>query len=252
MKKLFFFVWICFLFFACQNNKNQIVIDGTLQNAHHELVRLALVGADEQIVFDSVRVKDGKFHFSIPAETVDRLAKTKSPMMYQLSVSYDNSMTTLAQCGEHLEISADVRNLAGTYRIKGGKEAVLFGQLDSALSVFVNANQELFKVYEAQIENDSVRASVEQQYVKLVAQHREYLENFIRQHSDNMASYIAFYQSYNRRNFFSEQDDYALLKQITQSLKKQFPDNPYMEKMELRLQVLELLEQQRKEYNDTH
>lgn len=252
MKRMVYAVLVSFLFVACQNNKNQIVIDGTLQNAHHELVRLALVGADEQIVVDSVRVKDGKFQFSIPAETVERLAKTKSPMMYRLSVAYDNSMTTAAKCGEHLRISADARNLAGTYRISGGTEAVLFGQLDSALSVFSTATQKLYKNYQEHIGSDSVRASVERQYVEMVDLHRRYLENFIKQHPDNMASYIAFYQSYNRRNFFSEVDDFAILKQITQALKKQFPDNPYMEKMDLRLQVLELQEQQRKEYNDTH
>jgi len=252
MRKFFYCILTCLLFVSCQNHKNQIVIDGVLQNAHHEWVRLSLVGADNQTVIDSVRVKDGEFHFTIPSETIESLAKTKSPMMYQLSVAYDNSMTTAAQPGEHLNISADARNLAGTYRVNGGTEAVLLGQLDSALSVFSVANQKLYKVYQEQIENDSVRADIEQKYVEMVGQHRRFLENFIRQHPNNLASYIAFYQSYNRRNFFSEIEDYTLLKQITNALNKQYPDNPYLEKMQLRLEVIELQEQQRKEYNDTH
>ena len=227
-------------------------MEGTLQNAHREVVRLAIVGADGETIVDSVRVKEGAFKFSIPAETIERYVQRDLPMMYRLILSYDNQMTTMARCGEHLKINADARNLAGTYRISGGTEAVLFGQLDSALSVFVRQNEKLYDIYQQQLDDDSVRADIECKYMNLVQQHRQFLDDFIQQHPHNMAAYIAFYQSYNRREFFSETEDSALLKSITNALQKQYPEHPYLEKMKLRLEVLELQEQQRKEYNDTH
>ena len=67
-----------------------------------------------------------------------------------------------------------------------------------------------------------------------------------------MASYIAFYQGYNRRSFFNEQEDKALLRTITNTLKKHYPDNPYVQNMQRRLEMLDLMELERNTQDDTH
>ena len=46
-----------------------------------------------------------------------------------------------------------------------------------------------------------------------------------------MASYIAFFQSYNRRNFFDIYQDLDILKQINNNLSKVYPESEYVKAM---------------------
>lgn len=244
MKKYLLLLLSCFLLISCQHKKGQIIIEGKFKNAHDEWVKLGLIGSEDLIMLDSVKMKNGSFTFTIPAETDEEKSRAASPMMYQIILSSDNTLTTLAKGGEHILIQADAKNLLANYKIQGGEEAMLMAQLDSALASFVIPTDKLYAIYEKNIENDSIRADIEQQYVVLLQRHKEYLTNFINKHPNNMASFIAFYQSYNRRSFFSEQNDIELLKKITESLKKQYPDNPYVKNMLIRIQMLELVSNQ--------
>lgn len=244
MKKTLLLLLCCLLLISCQNKKGQIVIEGKFKNAKNEWVKIGLIGSDDLIMLDSVKMKNGTFTFTIPAETDEQKSRAASPMMYQIILSSDNTLTTLAKGGEHLIIEADARNLLASYKVKGGEEAVLMAQLDSALASFVMPTEKLYATYEKNIENDSVREDIEKQYVVLLQKHKDYLTNFINKHPNNMASFIAFYQSYNRRSFFSEQSDIELLKKITESLKKQYPDNPYVKNMQIRIEMLELVSNQ--------
>lgn len=54
-----------------------------------------------------------------------------------------------------------------------------------------------------------------------------------------MASYIAFYQSYNRRNFFDMYQDLDLLKQINTNMSKVYPESEYVKTM---IHVAEMVE----------
>jgi hypothetical protein len=104
-------------------------------------------------------------------------------------------------------------------------------QLDSALAAFVTPSEKLYETYQKNMDNDSVRANIEAQYVKMLNNHRQYLEDFIDKHPNNMASYIAFYQSYNRRNFFDLYQDLDILKQINTSISKVYPESEYVKAM---------------------
>ena len=84
-----------------------------------------------------------------------------------------------------------------------------------------------------------MRADIEVQYNELVRKHRQYLEGFIAAHPRNMASYIAFYQSYNRRSFFDVQQDLDLLKQINANMSKIYPESEYVKTM---IHVVEMVE----------
>lgn len=245
MKKIYFIAFcFCLLMSSCQQKKGQIVIEGKFKNANNEWVRLGLIGSEDLIMLDSVKMKNGTFIFEIPAKTEEEKQRTASPMMYQLILTNDNTLTTLAKAGDHIKIQADARNLLASYKVSGGEEAELMAQLDSALATFVRPTEKLYAIYEQNIENDSIRTDIEQQYVSLLQEHKDFLIHFIQSHPNNMASFIAFYQSYNRRSFFNEQADLGLLKKITNSLKKQYPDNPYVKNMQLRIEMLELVNKQ--------
>ena len=146
----------------------------------------------------------------------------------------------MAKKGEHLKITADAKDMVRTYNISGGEEAVLIHQLDSSLTAFVIPSEKLYEEYQKTMEDDSARAEIEAQYVVMLQNHRQYLENFINMHPSNMASYIAFYQSYNRRNFFDIYHDLDVLKKINANMEKVYPESEYVKSMKNIVEMVEM------------
>ena len=116
---------------------------------------------------------------------------------------------------------------------------MLLQHLDSALTVFVTESNKLYEVYQENLENDSARGEVETLYMNLLFSHREFLEKFIADHPNNMATYIAFFQSYNRRNFFDVYQDLDVLKQINANMSKVYPESEYVKTM---IHIVEMVE----------
>ena len=195
------------------------------------MLRLVLITADGMDVIDSANLRDGHFEFKI-SSTDERIKELENaPMMFQLFLSEENSLATMAKKGERLTITADAQDLSRTYHISGGEEAVLLHQLDSALTSFIIPTEKLLEPYQKNIDNDSVRAAINAQYLPMLQQHRQYLEDFIDKHPNNMACYVAFYQSYNRRTFFDPMQDLDILKKINNNLSKVYPKSEYVKAM---------------------
>ena len=224
---------------ACGNRHVSVKISGDIKDGENRMVHLALITADGMEMIDSVNLKDGHFEFKVSSDNELIKERENAPMMFQLFLSDNNSLATMAKKGEKLTITADAKDLTQTYRISGGEEAVLMHQLDSALTVFITEANKLYEVYQKNVGNDSIRADIEVHYMKLVTGHRKYLEDFIAAHPDNMACYIAFYQSYNRRNFFDLNNDLDVLKQINANMSKAYPESEYVKTM---IHIVEMVE----------
>lgn len=224
------------------------MLEGDFQGGGSQMVRLALVGTDETVMLDSVRMKNGHFSFALKAHSDLEKERMATPMLYQIKISENNALTTIAKGGEHLCFTADAADIVSTYRVSGGEEAVLVCQLDSALAAFAQKAEQWYAVYEQNIEDDSVRADVEAHYVQAVKAHTDFLWEFIRKHPHNMASFMAFFQNYNRRIFLNNDENADLLGEITRNVQQQYPDNPYILFMQQRQEIMELKKQQ----YDTH
>lgn len=231
MKKVIMVLMAAVVLAACGNRHVSVKISGDIKDGENRMVHLALITADGMEMIDSVNLKDGHFEFKVSSDNELIKERENAPMMFQLFLSDNNSLATMAKKGEKLTITADAKDLTQTYRISGGEEAVLMQQLDSALTVFVTEANKLYKVYQKNLENDSARGEVETKYMNLLFQHRDFLEKFIANHPDNMASYIAFFQSYNRRNFFDVYQDLDLLKKINANMSKIYPESEYVKTM---------------------
>lgn len=243
-KALFCALLLSVLLFSCQYKKSQITIDGSFKNGGNEMIWLACITSDDVIMLDSVKMNDGNFSFDIKAESEHEKSRVQTPMMYQIISKSGIALTTLAQGGDHISFTGDAKDLFSTYHVQGCEEALLMWQLDSALSSFIKPTEALYQTYQENLEDDSVRAEVESNYVKLLANHKQYLTQFIKNHPNNIASYVAFYQGYNRRTFFTEDADYEMLKTLTLSLQKVYPENQYVKSMTQRLEVLEQMQKQ--------
>lgn len=224
---------------ACKSSDNQIVIEGELDHGGNKMIRLARIGETGPVMLDSLRMQDGRFTFVLKPTDAEEEQQLSYPMLYQLILSKDNGLTTMAQIGDHLSVTADADRLVQTYRVTGNQEAVWMASLDSALAVFVEKTQPLWNLYQQQMDNDSVREAVEQQYNMLVEQHTRFLHHFIQEHPADFASYMAFYQRYNRRCFFDEQQDFDILKALTDSLSARYPEHPYVMRMQQKVTLIE-------------
>lgn len=234
MKRIFYFAMLISAVLAtgCSDRNISVTISGDIQNGGNQMMRLALITSDGMDFIDSTNLKDGRFEFKISSENELIKERENAPMMFQLFLSEENSLATMAKKGEHLRITADAKDMVRTYRISGGEEAVLIHQLDSSLAAFVIPSEKLYEEYQKTLEDDSARAEIEAKYVVMLQNHRQYLENFIEKHPNNMASYIAFYQSYNRRNFFDIYRDLEVLKKINANMEKVYPESEYVKSME--------------------
>ena len=239
MKKIVLLMITAMILAACADRNVSVKIEGDIQNGGDQMIRLALITAEGMDIIDSANLRNGHFEFKISSENERIKERENAPMMFQLFLSEENSLATMAKKGERLKLSADAQDLTRTYQISGGEEAVLMHQLDSTLTAFVIPTEKLYEIYQKNSENDSIRAAVEAQYVEMLRKHKIFLQDFIQNHPDNMASYIAFFQSYNRRNFFDIYQDLDILKQINNNLSKVYPESEYVKAMKKMAALIE-------------
>ena len=239
MKKIVLLIIMAMILASCADRNVSVNISGDIQNGGNKMLRLALITAEGMDIIDSANMRDGHFEFKISSEDERIKERENAPMMFQLFLSEENSLATMAKKGERLKITADAEDMTRTYHISGGEEAMLMHQLDSSLTAFVIPTEKMYETYQKNSENDSVRAEIETQYVKMLQDHKNYLRGFIQNHPDNMASYIAFFQSYNRRNFFDIYQDLGMLKQINNNLSRVYPESEYVKAMKNMANMIE-------------
>ena len=239
MKKIVLLIIMAMILASCADRNVSVNISGDIQNGGDKMLRLALITAEGMDIIDSANMRDGHFEFKISSQDERIKERENAPMMFQLFLSEENSLATMAKKGERLKITADAEDMTRTYHISGGEEAMLMHQLDSSLTAFVIPTEKMYETYQKNSENDSVRAEIEAQYVKMLQDHKNYLRGFIQNHPDNMASYIAFFQSYNRRNFFDIYQDLGMLKQINNNLSRVYPESEYVKAMKNMANMIE-------------
>lgn len=234
MKKTISFLLILVSFCAC-SHRNQIIIEGQVENGNRRSIYLSLLTNEGPQLIDSTVISDNTFRFVIKPEQVMESTRLEEPAFYQLSLSFDNGLTTIAKAGETITLTANADKLVKSYRIKGSEDAALMWQLDSALSKFISRTDTLLYIYNSHREDDSVRSDVEQRYNQLTAQHSQYLRSFINRHPQSMSSIIAFYQVYNKHKFLDETEDADIFELMTDSLTAHYPNNSYISFLQSRI-----------------
>ena len=252
MKKIVLLMIMAMFLASCADRNVSVKIAGDIHDGGNQMIRLALITSEGMEMIDSMNLRNGHFEFKLSSEDERIKERENAPMMFQLFLSEENALATMAKKGERLKITADAQDLTRTYHISGGEEAILIHQLDSSLTAFVIPTEKLYETYQKNGENDSVRAEIETKYVKMLQNHQQYLQDFIKSHPNNMASYIAFFQSYNRRNFFDIYQDLDILKQINNSLSKVYPESEYVKAMTNLADMVEMrLDAAAKEYSES-
>ena len=234
MRKLVFFLSLLLLF-SC-SHKNDVVIEGELENGNGRMLYLSLLTTDGLQTLDSSVIRHNSFKFNTKRKQLVDFLAADEPGFFQLSFSPDNGLTTLVEPGRIVHITADANNLIRSYRVDGSEDAMLMWQLDSALASFAQYTDTLLQIYHYYMDDDSVRSGVEQRYNRAVTVHQQFLRDFIMRHPNSFSSMIAFYQVYNQHRFFDETEDAELLRMLTDSLSEKYPNSQYVDYLRSRLQ----------------
>ena len=207
---------VCF-FDGCTRH-NGVTFNGTITGADGRYLTVTRTCAGETLFTDSVQIRNGSFSLTLPSGG-------DGPDFYDISLCRDNTFTTLADKGDTVHIEADACSLVRTYRATGSPDAERMCQLDQRLALFADSTDQLEELYSYYQEDDSMRAKIEEVYMKIRANHTAFLRDFISQNSESISCLAAFYQRYNRHKFFSEKENIQLLQDICTSLKARYPDN---------------------------
>jgi len=229
----------CLLIFASCNHSS-ITFKGTLKDNHNQMIYLSQVTTEGVSILDSSTIKNGKFSFKIKAKDKQAKQLLAEPAFYRISFNTENAFTTIAKAGDKLTINATADSLVKTYTIKGASDAELVQQLDHQLKLFADTAffLETCDKFIAP-DNDTLREKIEVAYMKIVDYHTNYLKTFIAKNMNSLASIVAFYQVYNRRNFFDETKDLALLKKIYSHLIAIYPNNENVQYLKQRIDITE-------------
>jgi len=239
MKKLGFISLLLFLIlFSCRQESKEVIIKGRLSNSIEKQIYLYKVTPDGNFLIDSSEIKNGNFIFEISGSNKTEKLALKEPAFYTLMLNPDNVFTTIARSGEKIEIKADADNLVKTYTITGSKDAILLWQLDQKLKNFIDTTDYLYSIYNANIEDDSVRMQIENKYNKMILNHSNYLKKFIADNPSSLTTLIAFYQVYNKRKFLNETENLDLLKNIYNHLLVYYPANENVIFLKKRIELI--------------
>lgn len=217
------------LFSACQPKQAEIVISGTLAHNFEKQIYLSQITPNGLILLDSTEIKEGKFTFELTAENKEESITLQTPHFYQISLSKENGLTTLARAGDHLNITANAESLIKSYTISGSKDAELMYLLDKNLNTFVDTVDKLMAIYNENVYNDTIKVKIEERYLAAVEKHTTFLKQFIRQNGESLASITAFYQRYNRRIFLNSTENKNLADSLCQTLTLAYPTSEDVE-----------------------
>ena len=229
---------LLFILLSCRQESKEIIFKGRLSNNIEKQIYLYKVTPDGNFLIDSSEIKNGNFIFEVSGSNKAEKMALKEPAFYRLMLNPDNAFTTIARSGEKIEIKADADNLVKTYTVPGSKDAVLLWQLDQQLKNFIDTTDLLYSIYNANIEDDSVRMQIENEYNKLILNHSNYLKKFIADNPSSLATLIAFYQIYNKRKFLDETENFDLLKNIYNQLLVYYPTNENVIFLKKRIELI--------------
>ena len=214
---------------AC-GNKDEIVIEGTLENGANKVIYIEEMSPESRIFLDSITL-DSKGHF-----------KYRYAMPYQtfvnVHVSDADYVVLLPEMGERISMTGDYNALSMTYHIQAGAESQLLWQLQdysnqgtATLKDIVatdSKNRQLLADGDmSQQEYDHEREVTDSIYLATFAEQQQYVVHFIEDNLGSLTTLIALYKPFNNRPLVDPSNSFEFYEAILEALQETKPDNPH-------------------------
>jgi thiol-disulfide isomerase/thioredoxin len=222
---------------SCGNNKikkeerTDFTIKGKLKNTRADIIKLEYLKIDSLKKIDSVKINDnGEFEFKHIPEGIG---------FYLIKVSNDNFIMLLAEKGEDITISGDIKQLASDYSVNGSKGSELLSSLNKHLRYNYKKVDSLKKLLDskyADINYSEVKKEVDSVYQTIFNDQKKYLKSFIDNNPTSLASIMALYQVFGRQKVLNEKDDYEYFEKLDKSLFQIYPASDYVKELHQRVE----------------
>lgn len=213
MKKvnLFVFVIVLVSLVSC-GNKDDIIIEGTLENGAGKVIFIEEMTPESRLFLDSVTLdKNGHFSFryAMPYKT-----------FYNVHVSNDDYIVLLPDMGEHITIDGVYDSLSRSYHLKGGYDSQLLWQLQDYAN---DGNRQLRDLVALGVKNDYTDSI----YLSLYSQQQKYVVHFIEENLGSLATLIALYKPFNNYPLIDPENSFEFWPMVLEGLEETMPDNPH-------------------------
>lgn len=237
--RIFLFISLIFLLFACSREKINFTVSGKLACKEGTRVFLKEMTSKELIPVDSSSVDEsGNFILKGYTDIV---------RFYTLYVSENDFIVLLIRAGDEIFINGDANNLHNTYAVEGSDDSRKIRDLLSEQNKTLLRIRQLSKIFNDSLQSPDflkVKTSLDTAYKEIVNAHRAYTFDFIRQNMNSLASLMALYQQIGPRQYLLDPvEDFRYYNIVDSSLNILYPECEAVR--ELHRQVVELREQKR-------
>ncbi|MGQ1890176.1 thioredoxin-like domain-containing protein [Thermophagus sp. OGC60D27] len=229
MKRLYFIlpVILATLFTSCNQNKYQI--KGNITGAEGQTLILEKMQLDRDFPIDSVKLgKNGKFSF-----TGERL---KSPTFFRLKLTANNFLTLLIDTTEHVNITANSKNLENTYSLEGSIGSKKIQILNQRLKTLRQSVDSLMAIYESLPADDNTyqKTEIANQLREALDNHKNFIGTFVMDNPRSFASYYALFQRLSDNTMIlnvMDKKEQVYFATIATSLNLLYPESPRVKQL---------------------
>ena len=225
MKRIFssvaYILTAIFFLSACNEEKPMFRIQGKLANTKGETLYLTELSPGGIANVDTTIIgEDGSFSFKYVPDHVG---------FYQVKLDERNFSTLLLDTNQCITLTADARDLANSYSTVGSMDTKLFIELNNNLMNTMRKRDSLSSVYQQLLSKmgmnnpkvDSLGGVIQPEYDKLMDAHEKYLNDFIRNNQNSLASVIAIQQ-------LDPEENMELYDMLNVSINKKYPESPFV------------------------
>lgn len=216
--------------FSCKNEEikeGYFSIKGNFINTDKETVILYQRTPFEFVPLDSAQIGlDGRFELSA-------FSNEKDFYVINAGTSYD--IILLIDTAEQIEITADMKNLVESYKVKGSKESEKIQKLELKLAQTKSLVDSLGKIYELYFGTpnfDSVKVQLDSLFFPAYEEQKIFSRQFIKENQNSLTSLIAISQYINPNTPVldkTEDSEYYYL--VDSVLSAKFPNSPHVQKL---------------------
>ena len=230
MKKILFPLYlISILFISCSNKPKGAEIKGKLTNSSGEKVYIEELTPSSINPKDSAIVgADGSFKF---------IVKVAETGFYRLRIDNSNFALLLLDSSDKLDFTANAKNFAGSYAVKGSEKSEKIVQVNSVLQrnfLLGDSLKKIYASYQGTPKADSVGRVLDMQYNQVRQQESLYLKKFIDENSGSLASLAVI-------DRLSSETDMEYYIKLDKTLFAKYPNSTYVKMFHTRVSEMNKL-----------
>lgn len=170
---------------ACKKEEQHTTLQGSIYDAGNKTIYLINLLEKKTQPDSSAINANGDFKFTLNVE---------QPADYVLYLDQQNFIRLLVKPHEQIKITADATDLAGTYNVEGSESSEIVREImmhNLLASDIIDSLNMVYQANESSPDLAKLIKELQEKSIKVYEKERAYLENFIKENEEPLASYVA-------------------------------------------------------------